>query len=234
MTEQEITSTTEALIPVEDQALLDSTREQFAEIVGSARNFVVADDDGLERATDMVKVLKKGQSNLEKRRKELVGPYNEHVKTINNAFKKISEMAKGGIQPLSSQMTQYHLQVEARLRKEEEERRRLEAEALKAQEDELAEAAELEGKNVEAEMEKVHDRQHELAGPMVQAPKSVSRGNVGSSSVRKTWTFTLKDITKVPSIYLQLNEVAIRNAIASGHRNIAGIEIFQKSTTIVR
>lgn len=223
-----------ALIPVEDQALLDATRKQFAEIIDSAKNFVVADDDGLERATDMVKVLKKGQSTLEKRRKELVTPYNEHVKTINNTFKKISEMAKGGIQPLGDQMTQYHLQVEARLRKEEEERRRLEAEALKSQEDELKEAAALEGKDVEAEMEKVQERQVELKGPMTQAPKSVSRGSVGSSSVRKTWTFELKDITKVPARYLQLNETAVRSAIGMGIRNIEGLDIFQKSTTIVR
>lgn len=230
----EVTISTEALISIEDQALLDSTKEQFAQIVESAKNFVVADDDSLERATDMVKVLKKGQSNLEKRRKELVGPHNERVKTINNIFKKIGEMANGGIQPLNGKMTQYHLQVEARLRKEEEERRRLEAEQLKAQGDELREKAELEGQDVEAEMEKVQERQVELKGPITQAPKSVIRGNVGSSSVRKTWTFELLDIAKVPARYLQLNETAVRNAISMDIRNISGLRIFQKSITIVR
>lgn len=224
----------DSLISVEDQALLETTREQFTAIIDSARNFVVADDDGLERATDMVKVIKGGKSNLEKRRKEIVGPYNDQVKVINNTFKKVSESADGAVNALGGQMTQYHLQVEARLRKEEEERRKLEAEELRVKEAELREKAALEDQDVEAEMEKVHEREQELKGPITKAPKSVSRGDYGSSSVRKTWTFSLKDITKVPAIYLQLNEVAVRNAISSGHRNIAGLEIFQKSTTIVR
>lgn len=224
----------DALISVEDEALLDSTREQFVAIIESASNFVVADDDGLERATDMVKVIKGGKSTLEKRRKEIVGPYNDQVKIINNTFKKVSESADGAVKALNGQMTQYHLQVEARLRKEEEERRRLEAEKLKAQEDELREKAALENQDVEAEMEKVQERVQELKGPITTSPKSVSRGDFGSSSVRKTWTFNLKDITKVPARYLQLNETAIRNAIGAGIRNIEGLEIFQKSTTIVR
>lgn len=230
----EIGISEQSLISVEDQALLETTKERFVAIIESAKNFVVADDDGLERATDMVKVIKNGKSHLEKRRKELVGPYNEQVKTINNTFKKIGEMADGATSTLSSQMTQYHLQVEVRLRKEEEDRRKLEAEKLKSQEEELREKAALENQDVEAEMEKVQERQSELAGPIIATPKSVSRGDFGSSSVRKTWTFDLKDITKVPARYLQLNEKAVRNAIGVGIRNIAGLEIFQKSTTIVR
>lgn len=224
----------DSLISVEDGALLDATREQFTAIIESARNFVVANDDGLERATDMVKVIKGGKSTLEKRRKELVGPYNEQVKIINNTFKKVSESADGAVISLNGQMTQYHLQVEARLRKEEEDRRRLEAEKLKAQEEELREKAALESQDVEAEMEKVQEREQELKGPITKVPKSVSRGSIGSSSLRKDWDFRLKDIRRVPAIYLQLNETAIRNAINSGHRNIEGLEIFQKSTTIVR
>ncbi len=224
----------DSLISVEDQALLETTRERFTAIIESAKNFVVADDNGLERATDMVKVIKGGKSNLEIRRKELVGPYNEQVKIINNTFKKVSESADGAVKALGGQMTQYHLQVEARLRKEEEERRRLEATELKSQEAELREKAALEGQDVEAEMEKIQEREQGLKGPMTTVPKSVSRGDYGSSSVRKTWTFTLKDITKVPVIYLQLNETAVRSAISSGHRNIAGLEIYQQSTTIVR
>lgn len=224
----------DSLISVEDEALLDSTREQFTAIIESAKNFVVADDDGLERATDMVKVIKGGKSTLEKRRKELVGPYNDQVKIINNTFKKVSESADGAVKALDGQMTQHHLQVEARLRKEEEERRRLEVEQIKAQEDELREKAALEGQDVEAEMEKVQERVQELKGPITKTPKSVSRGDVGSSSVRKTWTFELKNIYNVPERYLQLDEQAVRYAIGSGVRNIAGLKIFQKSTTIVR
>lgn len=218
----------------EDQALLDATKDTFNQIVVRVKDFVIVDDPALGTATDMVKSLKMGIKTLEARRKELVDPWNERVKQVNNAFKGLQREADLAIKTLGGQMTQYHLQVEAKLRAEEEARRKHEAELLKAQEDELREKATLEGQDIEAEMEKVQERQSELAGPITKAPKSVSHGTVASSSVRKTWAFNLNDITKVPARYLQLNEVAVRAAIGSGVRNITGLEIYQKSTTVVR
>ena len=229
------TATTEeqALSP-QDQALLDSTRESFNRIIDQTKNFVIADDSGLDRATDMVKSLKLGNKELEKRRKELVDPYNETVREINNAFKGLQKMAEGAVQTLGGQMTHYHGQVEARLRKEEEDRRRREAEELKEQAADRIIAAVADGEDVKDEMQAIDERLDELSGPITKAPKSVSYGSKGSSSTRKVWTFDLEDITKVPARYLQLNETAVRSALQIGTRNIAGLNIFQKSILVVR
>ncbi len=223
-----------------DQALLDSTRGTFNQIIEQTKNFVIADDSGLERATDMVKSLKIGNKELEKRRKELVDPLNETLGQINNAFNGLKKIAANAIQVLGSQMTGYHDQVEARLRKEEEDRRKREAEELARQKAEMerqeaaAEEAAAPVPDYAEEKEAIQERQAELAGPILSAPKSTSLGSIGSSSTRKVWKFELVDITKVPERYLQLNETAVRAAIQSGTRNISGLKVFQKSTLVVR
>lgn len=245
MTIRETEATDERVISTTDQALLDSTKETFTQIIEQIKNFVIADDAGLDRATDMVKSIKLGNRELEKRRKERVDPYNEMVRQINNAFKGLQKMGEGAVQTLGGQMTGYHEQVEARLRKEEEDRRRLEAEELARQQAELerqeaeAVAAHAAAEDTPAvdfteEKEAIKERQQELAGPILKAPKSISLGNTGSSSTRKVWKFELVDITKVPERYLQLNETAVRAAIQSGTRNISGLKVFQKSTLVVR
>ena len=55
-----------------------------------------------------------------------------------------------------------------------------------------------------------------------------------NSVVRKVWAFRLTDLSKVPLQYLQLNETAVRNAIKSGERNIAGLEIFQECQVAIK
>ncbi len=226
-------SISDSLISVEDQALLETTREQFVAIIESASNFVVADDDSLEKSTDMVKVLKKGQSTLETRRKELKVPYLEAGRSIDNVFNKAISMADVGIKALDSQNKNYHIQRRERLRREEKEQRRIEAAALKDQEEELREKAALEGQDVEAEMEKVQERQQELEGP-APVPKTMVRGNIGSSSIRDDYDFEVIDVSKLPNWAILANESAIRSKIKAGVRNIAGCRIFPVVKTTYR
>lgn len=223
----------QALISVEDQALLESTKEQFLEIVESAKNFVVADDDGLERATDMVKVLKKGQSTLEKRRKELKAPYLEKGRIIDNTFNKAINMADAGIKALDSQNTNYHIQRRERLRREEEAQRKAEAEALKAQEEEIAEKAVLEGRGALPEVEASRERRQELKGPAPPV-KTMVRGNIGSSSIRDDYDFEVIDVSKLPNWAILANHSAIRAKVKAGVRNIAGCRIFPIVKTTYR
>lgn len=223
----------DSLISVEDGALIDSIKEQFAEMVESAKNFVVSDDDSLEKSTDMVKVLKKGQSRLETRRKELKAPHLEAGRSIDNVFNKAISMADAGIKALDSQNKNYHIQRRERSRKEEEAQRKIEAEALEAQKEEIREKAALEGQDVEAEMEKVQERQQELKGP-APAPKTMIRGDFGSSSIRDDFDFEVIDVSKLPKWAILANESAIRSKIKAGVRNIAGCRIFPVVKTTYR
>lgn len=225
-----------ALIPIDDQALIESLKGEFTQIVESAQNFVIASPENLEQATDMVKVLKNGRKRLESRRTELKAPHLEAGSVIDTNFKKVIILADGGIKSLTEQQTQYHLKEEARLEKEEVERREREAAKIEEERENLAELAAVSGGEVDIELEsdsldKREDQLHVDTG----APKSVSRGNIGSSSLRRDWTFDVLDITKVPARYLLINAPAVNSAIKKiGTRNIPGLKIYQKPTSVTR
>lgn len=225
-----------ALIPVDDQALIESLKEEFTQIVGSAQNFVIASPENLEQATDMVKALKNGQKRLESRRVELKAPYLEAGSIIDTTFKKVISLANKGIGSLTGQQTQYHLKIEAQIRKEEAERREIEAQRIEQEREELAELVAVSGGEVDidAEIEALDEREEQIH-TYVEPPKSTARGNIGSSSLRRDWTYEVKDITKVPAKYLLIDGAKVNTAIKKMKvRNIPGLRIFEKPTTVTR
>lgn len=62
-------------------------------------------------------------------------------------------------------------------------------------------------------------------------------GSSSSSSLKgltKRWTFEVTDANLVPREYLQVNETAIRTAVQSGTRTIAGVRIFENESLTLR
>lgn len=62
----------------------------------------------------------------------------------------------------------------------------------------------------------------------------VTKGNFGTASIRKTWTFRVVDKSKVRLDLLMINEDAVRELIREGAREEPGLEIFQAETLVVR
>ncbi|MDD5304787.1 MAG: hypothetical protein PHS14_16955 [Elusimicrobia bacterium] len=57
---------------------------------------------------------------------------------------------------------------------------------------------------------------------------------MGSTTVKKVWTFKVLDLDAVPRAYLVLDESRVREAIRQGVREIAGLEIYQDESLSVR
>lgn len=55
-----------------------------------------------------------------------------------------------------------------------------------------------------------------------------------NSVVRKVWNFRIVDLSKVPVEFLQINSVAVREAIKAGVRDINGLEIFQECQVAIK
>lgn len=65
------------------------------------------------------------------------------------------------------------------------------------------------------------------------AARIVSMEGVKATASRK-WTYEIVNPVAVPRQYLQVNEQAIKAAIAGGAREIPGIKIFEQITTSIR
>ena len=83
-----------------------------------------------------------------------------------------------------------------------------------------------------ARIEAIEAKQNKLIDATAKQPE-INQSSA-NSVVRKVWAFRLTDLSKVPLQYLQLNETAVRNAIKSGERNIAGLEIFQECQVAIK
>lgn len=127
-----------------------------------------------------------------------------------------------------------------------EQKARMEAEALaikqKAEDEALKQAEELEALKSgageydavtrKAMIEAIEAKQNKLID--ATAKQAEINQSTANSVVRKVWAFRLTDLSKVPLQYIQLNETAVRNAIKSGERNIAGLEIFQECQVAIK
>ncbi len=123
---------------------------------------------------------------------------------------------------------------------------KMEAEALalkqKAEDEALKQAEELEALKAgageydpitrQAMIDAIEAKQNKL----IDNSAKIEKINQSSSNsvVRNVWNFRLVDISKVPVQYLQLNTVAVRDAIKSGVHEINGLEIFQECQVAVK
>ena len=57
---------------------------------------------------------------------------------------------------------------------------------------------------------------------------------IGTTTIKKIWTFEIIDEKKIPRDFLMIDEVNIREAIRKGVREISGIKIFEKETISTR
>lgn len=183
----------------------------------------------LKEISDYKKAIKKQEDELssdaKKELAEIKAMFNEPKSFLNNA----EEIVRGKINHFLN-----------------EQKARMEAEALaikqKAEDEALKQAEELEALKSgageydavtrKAMIEAIEAKQNKLIDATAkQAEINQSSAN---SVVRKVWAFRLTDLSKVPLQYIQLNETAVRNAIKSGERNIAGLEIFQECQVAIK
>lgn len=207
----------------------------------------VKDHESMKSALEVARSVKSYSKQVEEKRKELVGPLNDRVKTINEYAKKIAEPLLKAEDHLKKTLRSYELVLEQvkqqelkrleeeKKRKQDELEARLKAEKEQQQKDDLSDFFKQENqKKVEEIQKKVEeDRQrYQLEKEIKQEQKQVEQ--MGVSGARKVWTFKVVDLSKIPREFLSLDETRVRQAIKSGSREIQGIEIYQETTIAVR
>lgn len=187
---------------------ITAIQRQSGSMIKTATSLKVVDEGSAKSASEMLVFVVEAKKKLEAQRVFLVKPLNDHVKDINAAF-------KDWFAPLE----EVDVLVRGKLLtfQREQEALRVEAQRLEQERSEAAEGL-------------LDDLPEDLPVP---APRIV-RGQQGSASVRKTWTFEVVDDTIVPREYLIVDEGVIGLAVRKGTRDIPGIRIFQYESLAVR
>lgn len=150
-----------------------------------------------------------------------VGPETAYVAKINSICKGIRDSAEDLFRMAKAKVDQYERWVELERRKE-----------LKRQQEEADKLQ----KQMEAEAEKAGVEAPLPPPPVIAEPKPTKIRTDDGASVhtRKTWAWELADLKQVPIDYLQVNSQKLNAAVKAGVRNIPGINIFEKTTTVFR
>lgn len=205
------------LAPV--KAKLAVYSEAIDKMVALAEKHEVKDDASNQGAVALGTQAKKLNNQIEDLRKQIVAGPNEFVKAVNSLAKAFQERLKIVENDLKKKISdrQYKLELE---RREKERKAREEAERLQKKLDEEAKEKGIESVKVVA--------------PVMPAPAKVTRTETGQSHQRMEWTFEIQDEAKVPREYLAVNEQKIRQAVKMGVREIPGVRIFEKASTVFR
>lgn len=212
-------------IEIKARVYLNKMNEARIENEADKENAVIM----LKEISDYKKAIKKQEDELssdaKKELAEIKAMFNEPKSFLNDA----EEIVRGKINHFLN-----------------EQKARMEAEALaikqKAEDEALKQAEELEALKSgageydavtrKAMIEAIEAKQNKIID--ATAKQMEINQSSANSVVCKVWAFRLTDLSKVPLQYLQLNETAVRNAIKSGERNIAGLEIFQECQVAIK
>lgn len=197
-------------------------------LVVLAERYQVASPEAMAYGTDLLAQIKALVKRSEEARRVLVKPLNDHVAMINAQFKAVTGPLDAAERTIKSRMLRYTAEIE-RLAREEAQRMHREA-----QERALAEAVKLDaaGKKAAADaaLSLAADAKPEPA-PRAAAT-TTNAGNM--ASVRKTWEFEVVDFGALDDRYKAVNEMALREAVRAGVREIAGCRIYQRDSVVVR
>ena len=173
---------------------------------------VIQSDGDIKVATDDLSIIAKLKKAIEEKRKEYVGPINEHLKAVNDTFKNFAEPLNQADSITRQKILDYRKEQE-RIRREQERINQLRMEAARA---------EMELKGELTESVKVVE-----VAPEAPTHYRTESGTLGKFMVRK---WELVDFNLVPGEYKMLNEVLIGKLVRSGIKTIPGIRIYEEET----
>lgn len=178
-------------------------------------------------ASDILSCISSSKKKLEGQRVGLVKPLNDHVKFINSQFKEWMAPLNEADSAVRSKMLTY-----------QQEQNRIAAEA-RAVDDERIRAEHAEQARLTAEAEEsgepIQMMQPPVPAPDIPAmPDRTTRSTLGTTTVRKIWTYEITNESAIPREYLVVDEKKIRAVVKAGIRKIDGVRVFETEQLSVR
>ena len=199
-------------------------KSQTEEAIATANKIVIQNDDDEKMVADVRAKIKTLGNSIDATRKMLVDPHRAVVDAVNGELQPMIKSLTGADDTIKAKITSFRQAKQDAINRENE-RIRKEAEAKEKQ-------------RLIEQMKSGGDMEDAPPAPVPQyippAPKTTVGDGGGKISERKTWTFKVTDLSKVPLEYMMLNEKMVKAAVSSGKRGteIPGIEIYQESKVI--
>ena len=172
---------------------------------------VVQSDDDVEDATNDLSLVARLKKAIEEKRKEYVGPLNEHLKNVNNVFKTFAEPLNQADSITRRKVLDYRVGQE-RIRQEQERINKLREEAAQAERELKGEVTEPIGLVVVA--------------PVPRTSYQTESGTLGKA---KVWKFEVVSFELLPNDYKLADITKIRRVVTAGVA-IPGVRAWQEES----
>ena len=201
-----------------------------------AKLISITDAVSYDSATRFLKEVNAKLKDFKSQREKYIKPMKDSIKAIDDKLKEPIKLLEDTDTTLREKLNAYLSEVR---RQEEQrlvlERKKAEEEALK-EIDHLEDAKRYAGEYDEVTQKAIQRTIENKQNKAIEATVLDNKINLStnSASVSMVWAFEVTDKSKLPLEYLKVDEVAIRNAIRNGERDIAGVKIFQKPQLSLR
>lgn len=201
-----------------------------------AKLISVTDAITYDNAVLFLKEVNTKLKDFKAQREKYIKPMKDSIKAIDDKLKEPIKLLEDTDTTLREKLNTYLAEVHKR------EEQRLALERLKAEDSALAEIDDLENfKSQAGEYDEVTRKAIERTienkqNRAIEATAIEDKINLSTSSasVSMVWDFDVIDKAQIPLEFLKVDEVAIRNAIRNGERDIAGVNIYQKPQLSLR
>lgn len=194
----------------------------------------IHDDFTAGHSADFARDLKQASAALDETRTKIKKPVLHAQRLIDGEAKKLTDRVTAAVREVEARVTTYLRMKEAEARaaaEAEAARLALEADAAMAEARSTSNGHDIEVAN--AILEDAAKAEEMANAKALELTRT--RGTQGAlTALKDNWVFSLDDITKVPTTYLQLNDAVIKAAIRSGVRDIPGIRIWNDARAFVR
>jgi hypothetical protein len=195
-------------------------RQKIAQMQEAATALEIHDDEGEKSAVDSAAKAKRLVTDLENQRKKVIAQPDRFVRDVNAFVRVFRKPLDEVVEVLRGKIGQHQYAKEV-------ERRKVEA-AMRE------EAAKLQAK-LKAEAAQAGIEPPPVMPVPAPRPDSITRTESGASaSIRTAWTAEITDPDQVPREYCSPDQAKITQAVKAGIREIPGVKIFEKPTTILR
>lgn len=226
-----------------DLVKFDHLKHEIAEFTKTAKEVVVSDNETMERGLSVARQVKELAQRIELRRKELVSPYNNQVKSINDYAKVLANPLDEAQRHIKGQLSTWEQKLELDRRRERErleaEQKRIRDEERKRQ-DEARKKADFVKQFDEDEakrMEIVENADSEAKALEIRRDEKAAMAAVDQMKVRgaqKVWKFEVTAAAEVPREFTSVDEKKIREAVKNGVREIPGVRIYEDIAIAIR
>lgn len=184
---------------------IENLNTNISVLVNTASSLDVNNQQAMSDSSDTMKLLKGLLKKVDEQEKSFTKPINDHLKKLRLQFKPLKETINLTIEGLKVKQTVF-LTEQRRMEQEEAHKRQKEFE-----ERALKQAEEMQAAGLDKAAEQLVDAAAEIEAPKVKAK---STGNYSTTSIRRSISYEVVDLEKVPTPLLMINDKAVKELLA--------------------